>query len=245
MGFVGNFIGFLLLAEKALDLLDALGVGGGDHLRHLNDPVTLQLAVHVVIVQPTQIIREPFVLDCQQPEKGGLSHTLPAYQTEHGFKFTSRLEHPLDGSQQKDFHGFASVLVLRSTEKMVQDVGYPLCVVPLQTIQVVPDGVVSVLIGNNADGRFDFLFAGNAVFLHPPQDILHVRVVQRLAGTGPAHRLYNVDAPDGICQHMVVLQNRDAVLDRPLNLSVGVLGEHFLYVCNGSGSAFFVDFFAQ
>ena len=56
MGFVGDFIGFLLLAEKALDLLDALGVGGGDHLRHFDDPVTLQLAVHVVIIQPTQVI---------------------------------------------------------------------------------------------------------------------------------------------------------------------------------------------
>ena len=56
MGFVGDFIGFLLLAEKALDLLDALGVGGGYHLRHFNDPVPLQLAVHVVIVQPPQIV---------------------------------------------------------------------------------------------------------------------------------------------------------------------------------------------
>ena len=32
MGLVGDFIGFLLFAEKALDLLDALGVGSGDHL---------------------------------------------------------------------------------------------------------------------------------------------------------------------------------------------------------------------
>ena len=46
-------------------------------------------------------------------------------------------------------------------------------------------------------------------------------------------------------KHMVVLQNRNAVLDRSLDLSVGVLGQHFLYACNGSGSAFFVDFFAQ
>ena len=44
---------------------------------------------------------------------------------------------------------------------------------------------------------------------------------------------------------MVVLQNRDAVLDRPLDLAVGVLGQHFFYVRNGSGSTFFVDFFAQ
>ena len=134
---------------------------------------------------------------------------------------------------------------------MVQDVGDPFRAVPLQAVQVIPDGMVAVLIGNNADSRFDFLLAGDAVFLHPPQDILHVGVVQRLAGTGPAHRLYNVDAfaqqvqPDGIGKHMVILQNRDAVLNRPLDLSVGVLGQHFLHIFNGSGSTFFVDFFAQ
>ena len=37
--------------------------------------LALQLAVHVVIVQPPQVIREPFVLDCQQPEKCGLSRS--------------------------------------------------------------------------------------------------------------------------------------------------------------------------
>ena len=44
MGLVGDFIGLLLLAEKALDFLDAFGIGGGNHLRHFNDPVTLQFA---------------------------------------------------------------------------------------------------------------------------------------------------------------------------------------------------------
>ena len=213
--------------------------------------MTLQLAVHVVIIQPPQVIREPLILNGQQSKKGGLPRTLPAHQTEHGFKFTSRLEHPLDGSQQEDFHSFASVLVLRSTEEVVQDVGYPLCSIPFQAVQVVPDGVVTVLIGNNADGGFDFLFAGNAVLLHSPQDILHVSVVQGLAGAGPAHRLYDVDAlaqqvqPDGIGKHMVVLQNRDAVLDRPLDFTVRVLCQHLLHILNGSWSAFFVDFFAQ
>ena len=69
--------GFLLFTEKTFDLLDALGIGGGDHLRHFNDPVTLQLAVHVVVVQPPQVIREPFILDCQQPEESGLSWVSP------------------------------------------------------------------------------------------------------------------------------------------------------------------------
>ena len=72
MGLVGNFIGFLLLTEETLDFLDALGIGSGDHLRHFDDPVTLQLAIYVVIVQPPQVIREPLVLDRQQPEESGL-----------------------------------------------------------------------------------------------------------------------------------------------------------------------------
>ena len=92
--------------------------------------MTLQLAVHVVIIQPPQVIRKPLVLNGQQTEEGGLPRTLTAHQTEHGFKFASRLEHPFDGSHQEDLHGFASVLVLRSTEKMVQDVGYPFCSIP-------------------------------------------------------------------------------------------------------------------
>ena len=176
---------------------------------------------------------------------------MTAHKTEHGFKFASRLEYPLDGSQQENFRGFASVLILRSTEKMVQDVGYPFRAVPFQTVQVIPDGVVPVLVGNNVDSRFNFLFAGNTVLLHLPQDILHVGVVQRLARAGPTYRLYNVDAltqqvqPDGIGKHMVILQNRDTVLDRPLNFAIGVLGQYFFYVRNGSGSTFFVDVFAQ
>ena len=211
----------------------------------------LQLAVHVVIIQSPQVIREPLVLDCQQPEEGGLPRTLASHQTEHRFRFASRLEHALDGSQQKDLHGLASVLVLRSTEEVVQDMGNPFRTVPFQAVQVIPDRMITILVGNNADGGFDLLFAGNAVFLHSAQNILHVGVVQGLAGAGPLHRLYNVDAlaqqvqADGIGKDMVVLQNRDAVLDRPLDLAVGVLGQHFFYVRNGVGSAFFVDFFVQ
>ena len=176
---------------------------------------------------------------------------MPAYQTKHRLKFASRLEHALDGSQQEYLHGFASVLVLRSTEKVVQDMGYPFSPIPLQAVQVIPDGMITVLIGNDADSRFDFLFAGDAVFFHSAQNILHVGVVQRLAGAGPANRLYDVDAlaqqvqPDGIGQHMVVLQNRDAVLDCPLDFAIGMFGQHLLHILNGSGSAFFVDFFAQ
>ena len=73
----------------------------------------------------------------------------------------------------------------------MQDMGYPFGSIPLQAVQVIPDRMIAVLIGNDADGRFDFLFTGDAVLLHPTQDILHIRVVQRLAGAGPAHGLYD------------------------------------------------------
>ena len=85
-------------------------------------------------------------------KKTGLPRALTAHQTEHGLKFAPRLEHSLDGSQQEYLYGFASVLVLLSTEKMVQDVGNPLVSIPLQAVQVVSDGVVAVLVGNDADG---------------------------------------------------------------------------------------------
>ena len=135
---------------------------------------------------------------------------------------------------------------------MVQDVGYPFRAVPLQAVQVIPDGMITVLVGNDADSRFDLLFAGNTVLLHPTQDILHVGIVQGLAGARPSHRLYDVDTlaqqvhPDGIGQHVVILQNRDAVLDRSLDLAVGMFDQHLLHILNGSGSTFFlIDFFAQ
>lgn len=69
VGFVWDFIDLLLSAQKRLDFLNALGVCGGDHLRHLNNPVALQLAVYVFIVQLPQIIGKPLVLYRRQTEK--------------------------------------------------------------------------------------------------------------------------------------------------------------------------------
>lgn len=58
VGFVGNFIDLLLEAQGRLDFLNALGACGSNHLRHLDYPVALQLAVHVIIVQLPQIIEK-------------------------------------------------------------------------------------------------------------------------------------------------------------------------------------------
>ena len=91
----------LTLGQKRFDFFNALGIGGGNHLGHFNDPVTLQLAVHVFIVQLSQIIGKPLVLACQQPEEGGFSRALTAYQTEHDFKFAAGMKCPMNRAQQE------------------------------------------------------------------------------------------------------------------------------------------------
>ena len=57
---------------------------------------------------------------------------------------------------------------IRSTEEMMQDMGNPFSPIPFQTVQIIPDGVVAILVGNDADGGFDLLLAENAVLLHSP-----------------------------------------------------------------------------
>ena len=73
--------------------------------------MALQLAVHIVIVQLAKVIGKPLVFHGQQPEKGGLSGSLTAHQTEHDFKLAARMKCPVDGSQQEQPQGFIGVLV--------------------------------------------------------------------------------------------------------------------------------------
>ena len=100
-GLIRDLIDLLLTAQKRLDFLNALGIGSGDHLGHFNDPVTLQLTVHAFIVQLPQIIGEPLVLACQQPEEGGFSRALTTHQTEHDLKFAAGVKRPVNRAQQE------------------------------------------------------------------------------------------------------------------------------------------------
>ena len=50
----------------------------------------------------------------------------------------------------------------------MQDMGNSFRAIPFQTVQIIPDGVVAILVGNDADGGFDLLLAENAVLLHSP-----------------------------------------------------------------------------
>ena len=242
--FIRDFVGFFLLAEKALDFFNAFGIGSRNHFRHFHNPVALQLAEHVIIIQSPQIIREPFIFDSKQPEKRGFSCTLPTDQAKHHFKFAAGMKHPFDRSKQKNFQRFCGKLIFCGTEKAMQGAAYPCCAIPLQFIQVVPDGVVMILIGNNANCRRHSFFAVQTILFHSTKNVHHIHVGQCRARTLPAHRLYNINAftqqiqPDGICKNRVVLQNGHTVLNRVLNTTFFSLREHFADVGNGRSRIF-------
>ena len=103
LGLIGCAVGFLLAADERADFLNAFGTAGGQHLRHLDDPVALQLQKHPVIIQLFQIVTEPLVPDRQQAEEAGLASPLSAHQTEHFLIFGAGGKHPPDGSQQEVF----------------------------------------------------------------------------------------------------------------------------------------------
>ena len=206
--------------------------------------MALQLAEHIIIVHSPQIIREPFIFDSKQPEERGFSCTLPTDQAKHHFKLAAGMKHPFDRSKQKNLQGFCGKLIFCRTEKAMQSVAYPLCAIPLQVIQVVPDRVIMIFVGNNANCCRHPFFAVQAVFFHSAQNVHHIGVGQRRAGTLPTHRLYNINTftqqiqPDGICKNWVVLQNSHTVLNRVLNTTFFSLREHFADVGNGRSRIF-------
>lgn len=74
------------------------------------------------------------------------------------------MKHPFDRSKQKNLQGFCGKLIFCRTEKAMQSVAYPLCAIPLQVIQVVPDRVIMIFVGNNANCCRHPFFAVQAVF---------------------------------------------------------------------------------
>ena len=119
MDVVGHLIGFLLAADEAADLFNTFCTGSSQHLRHFDDPVSLHFSVYIVIIDLFQIIGEPFIPHSQQSKEAGLARPLTAYQTQHQFKFDTRVEHPADGTQHENFQALGiEQAFLRPQESM-------------------------------------------------------------------------------------------------------------------------------
>ena len=165
LGLIGGAIGFLLAADKGADLLDALGVTGGQHLRHLDDPVSLQLGKYLVVVQLFQVVGEPLILYSQKAKEGGLSSSLTAHQTEQLLILRTGMEHPADGSQQEVLEHFFHIVALICPQKVMQAGAYPGLAVPLQTIQHILNRVIAVFVCYDGERRHQLLFTGQTIVL--------------------------------------------------------------------------------
>ena len=180
----------------------------------------MQLAVHVVIVQPPQVIRKPLVLNGQQTEEGGLPRTLTAHQTEHFLIFGAGAEYPPDSAQQEMFQHFLHIVALVRTQEVMEtgaDAGRP---VPHKAVQHVLYGMVTVLIRHDRERRCHLFLAGQAVGLFKiEKQILHIRIRQGAGIPAPAQIPHNVHPvsqevqADRPTQERVMAEHRSAVAD--------------------------------
>ena len=106
----------------------------------------------------------------------------------------------------------------------MQGVTDALCAVPLQAVQVIPDRMVAVFIGNNLDGALHLFLAGKpVVFFQIQKQVVHVHVGQRGTGALPAQRFHNVNLLRQKVQaqrptkQRVMLEHRQAVSDAVLH----------------------------
>ena len=172
---IRHLVGLLLPAQKGLDLLDASGACRRDHLGHLDDPVALQLAVDVLIVELAQIVGKPLVPDRQKTEKRGFARSLTAHQTEHILKLAPGLKYPPDRAHHKQLQRLMVVVAHVAAEKVVQGVPYPLLPVPCQAVQTVLYGVIAVLIGDDVERFENLLLIGQPVAIFKvPEQIVHL-----------------------------------------------------------------------
>lgn len=239
LGLIGCAIGFLLVADERADFLNAFGTAGGQHLRHLDDPMALQLLEYPVIVQLFQVIGKPLVPDRQQAEEAGLPSLLTAHQTEHFLIFGAGAEYSPDRSQQEMFQHFLHIVALVRTQELMKtgaDAGRP---ISDKTVQHVLDGMVTVFIRYDGKGCRHFLLAGQAVgLLKIEKQILHVRIHQGAGISAPAQIPYNIYPvsqeiqPDGIPQQRVMAEHGSAVADGVGGLALLSHGQAFPHLVN-------------
>ena len=182
-----------MATDKGADLLYTLGVTGGQHLRHLDDPVALQLGKHLVVIQLFQVIREPLVLYSQETKEGGLTSSLAAHQTEQLLIFRTWMKHPADGSQQEVLEHFFHIVALVCSQKMMQARAYPGLAVPQQTVQHILNGVIAVFVCHDRERRHQLLFTGQTVVLFKVKEqIFDIGISQDAGASAPAQIPHNV-----------------------------------------------------
>ena len=138
----------------------------------------LHLAEHILIVDPFEIIRKPFVPAGKQPEERGLACTLSAYETEHRFEFASGIGHSADCAHQKQLHDLMGIVADICAQEVMQRIGDALYAVPLKAVQVIPNGMILILMCCYRQRLTDALFMVQPVFIFQIQhEIVEICVV--------------------------------------------------------------------
>ena len=114
--------------------------------------MTLQLAVDVLVIELSQVVREPFVPDCHEAEERTFTCALTADQAEHILELAPRLKYPLDCAHHEQLERLIGIVALVASEKMMQRVPNSLFAVPFQVVQIILNRVVTVLARYDVEG---------------------------------------------------------------------------------------------
>ena len=162
---VGHTVGVFLTAEEGAAFLHAPGVVGGQHFAHFDDPVAHKALKNLVIVQPADVIAEPFILHRQKADQGGFANPLPAHQTQDFLILAPRMKHTPDRAQQEVPHQRFRIIVLRRAEKVVQAAADAGRTVPCKAAQLITNGVIPILVGDDIHRCAQLLLTAEAVML--------------------------------------------------------------------------------
>ena len=228
---IGLLVGILAAGEEGLDFLDALGVGRGDHLGHLHNPVRHDVPVDVLVIQLANVIRDPVLLHGEKADERGFARALSADQHEHQLKFAAGVEHPVDCTKHEHAQALLIEVADVRAKKVVQGFAHAGHAVPSEAVQIIPDGMEMVLIGDDFQRVKGFLFRRDAVVpLQVQQDMRDVLVGKQRAFPPPGH-----------CAHNVRAAGQLVPADFPLE--DGVIAQDELTVGDGVCDAALVGFF--
>ena len=109
----------------------------------------LHFPVYIVIIHALQIVREPFIIDCKEPEKCRLSCTLSTHQTHHNFIFASRFIYSMYRSQHKKLHNFSGIGILLGSQIFGKQSSNSMLSIPYKLLQILPNRMIPILAGCN------------------------------------------------------------------------------------------------
>ena len=137
----------------------------------------LHFPVYIIIIHALQIVREPFIIDCKEPEKCRLSCALSTHQTHHDFILTSRLIYPMYRRQHEKLHHFSGIGILLGSQIFRKQSSNSILSIPYKLLQILPNRMISVLAGCDIHGFVDVPLIFQSILLFQiPMKLVHIGI---------------------------------------------------------------------